>query len=56
MVGQYSKELNQLLKNYFESDDKIKDKLRPFLNYYRQLQHYLVFLGLKGTYLSLGRC
>ena len=43
-VGTFSKELNHLLQTYFESDEKTRDELRPYLNYYRQLQHYLVFL------------
>jgi hypothetical protein len=43
-VGTFSKELKGLLQVYFESAEKTQDKLRPYLNYYRQLQHYLVFL------------
>lgn len=43
-VGTFSKELKRLLQSYFESDEKTRDELRPYLNYYRQLQHYLVFL------------
>jgi hypothetical protein len=44
VVGSFSKELKLLLQRYFESDEKTRDHLRPYLNYYRQLQHYLVFL------------
>jgi hypothetical protein len=43
-VGTFSKKLKRLLQTYFESDEKTRDELRPYLNYYRQLQHYLVFL------------
>jgi len=44
VVGSFSKELKLLLQRYVESDEKTRDHLRPYLNYYRQLQHYLVFL------------
>lgn len=43
-VGKYSKELKLLLKTYFKSDKKTQTLIRPFINYYRQLQHYLVFI------------
>lgn len=44
VVGLYSKELKVLLRTYFEVDAAKKDELRPWINYYRQLQHYLVYL------------
>jgi len=43
-VGAYSKELKILLQSYFESNIETQNLLRPYLNYYQQLQHYLVFL------------
>jgi len=44
LVGRYSTELKKILAVYFDSADKIGTQMRPFLNYYRQLQHYLVFI------------
>jgi hypothetical protein len=43
-VGHFSKELKLILSTYFESPPKKQDELRPFINYYRQLQNYLVFI------------
>jgi len=43
-VGHFSKELNLLLHKYFKVNEEARDKLRPWINYYRQLQHYLIFL------------
>jgi len=44
MVGDYSKELKVVLNTYFASTDTIQTLMSPFLNYYRQLQHYFVFI------------
>jgi hypothetical protein len=44
MVGEYSKELKGLLNTYFISPETIQTLMSPFLNYYRQLQHYFVFI------------
>ncbi len=52
-VGDFSKELKILLNRYFESDDEGRDNLRPFINYYRQLQHYLVFLVMNSEILKV---
>ena len=52
-VGAFSKELKILLQKYFESDDTTQDELRPYLNYYRQLQHYLVFLVMNSEILQV---
>ena len=52
-VGDYSKELKILLSNYHQCDDKVQDELRPYLNYYRQLQHYLVFLIMNAEILQV---
>lgn len=52
-VGAYSKELKMLLQKYYESDDEEQDGLRPYLNYYQQLQHYLVFLIMNSTILQV---
>ncbi|MHA1267251.1 MAG: hypothetical protein ACTSRS_18585 [Candidatus Helarchaeota archaeon] len=53
IVGNYSKELNLLLQRYFQSNDEIQDKMRPYLNYFRQLQHYLVYLTRYSTILQI---
>ncbi|MFX1293713.1 MAG: hypothetical protein ACFFD2_02465 [Promethearchaeota archaeon] len=52
-VGNYSKELKILLKKYFEVDEETRDKMRPFLNYYKHLQHYLVFLVMNSEILKV---
>jgi hypothetical protein len=52
-VGVFSKELKVLLQKYFESDEKMQDELRPYLNYYRQLQYYLVFLVMNSEILQV---
>ena len=44
VVAAYSRELKALLKKYFEVNEEGKDELRPWVNYYKQLQHYLVYL------------
>ena len=43
-TGRFSSELNRLLRNYAECPNETKDRLRPYINYYRQVQNYLVFL------------
>lgn len=43
-VGIFSSLLNKLLKYYAIAQAKEKDNLRPQINYYRQIQNYLVFL------------
>ena len=53
VVGDYSKELKLLLNNYFKADDALKNEIRPFLNYYRQLQHYLIYLIRYPTILKV---
>ncbi len=53
LVGDYSKELNLILGTYFESDEKTQTLMRPFLNYFRQLQHYLVFIIRYPTILQV---
>ena len=52
-VGDYSKELKILLTKYFEVDEETQDKMRPYVNYYRQLQHYLVFLVMNSEILKV---
>jgi hypothetical protein len=44
LVGDYSKELKGILNTYFASPDTLQTLMSPFLNYYRQLQHYFVFI------------
>jgi ferric iron reductase protein FhuF len=44
LVGAFSAALKRLLSKYFEKDASGKDLLRPIVNYYRQVQNYLVFL------------
>lgn len=53
IVGTFSKELKLLLTKYFESDEETQTKMRPFLNYYRQLQHYLVYIIRYPTILEV---
>ncbi len=52
-VGLYSKELNLLLRKYFEVNEEDRDVLRPWVNYFRQLQHYLVFLVMNAKILEV---
>jgi hypothetical protein len=46
LVGDYSKCLNALLALYHESSRPQEEKecMSPYLNYYRQLQNYLIFI------------
>lgn len=43
-VGVFSKYLKALLRSFHTLSPPAQDKLRPFLLYARQVQHYLVFL------------
>jgi hypothetical protein len=43
-VGFFSSSLNKLLKYYTIVPASEKDNLRPIVNYFRQIQNYLVFL------------
>jgi len=53
LVGKYSKQLKKFLTTYFDSDKKTQALMRPSLNYYRQLQHYLVFIIRYPTILQV---
>jgi hypothetical protein len=44
ITGQFTHHLNELLRYYADQDSVVKDSLRPYINYYRQVQNYLVFL------------
>lgn len=44
LIGQFTHHLNELLRYYAEQDSNQKDILRPYVNYYRQVQNYLAFL------------
>lgn len=44
VTGNFSKEVKTLLATYFEADQSQKIVLQPYINYYRQLQNYLVFI------------
>jgi hypothetical protein len=43
-VGIYSKQLKEILSYYFTLEETERYPLQPYLNYYRQLQGYLVFI------------
>ncbi len=44
LTGCFTKCLNMLLRAYPTSEESIQDDLRPYLLYFRQIQHYLTFL------------
>ena len=44
LTGQFTHHLNDLLRYYATQNEDTKDMLRPYVNYYRQIQNYLVFL------------
>ena len=46
LVGDYSKGLKQILEAYHEPSRTKGDKnfMAPYINYYRQLQNYLIFI------------
>jgi hypothetical protein len=44
LVGKYSKALKHLLNQYFSVSLTEQKDLSPYINYYRQVQHYLVFI------------
>jgi len=44
LTGNFSKELKEILNAYFDADLARKTFLQPYINYYRQLQNYLVFI------------
>lgn len=44
LTGNFSKELKTILNAYFDADSTRKPVLQPYINYYRQLQNYLVFI------------
>ena len=43
-VGEFSKQLKVVLAEYFILQEAEQDDLRPYINYYRQLQNYFVFI------------
>lgn len=43
-VGRFSKQLKVVLREYFTANSLLQAKMRPYVNYYRQLQNYLVFI------------
>ncbi len=50
----YSKELKKILRNYHEiSDKEEKHSYTSHINYYRQLQHYLIFMVRYPTILTV---